>query len=655
FQVPDVLEKTVVIMEAEGGAIYLLDEIGSKLAVAARRGELGEAPDNLQILDPHTEVFSQIIASGNPVVINGLLFGTAIEELTGENLEDKAYAVAPLRSKGKTLGVIILYGTNLDDIKPETLRLLTAMSDEIGIGIDNALSTRKLREASAEIHQLLNKAIASGFEVWFENPYLVKCWEEKNCEKVDCPAYKSENLRCWQVAGIFATDENPERFTHVGCPVYQKNCQRDEITAIGEDFNNMMFLLAKKEGQLVRNNVGLSTLVQCAQILSSTDNLHNKLQRVMNALSVILPGAAGILFLYHRDELRFSVEASFGCDAEPLSQVSLQPEEWIAGAATRVDEAAAICAVHEVEDLEESISIINRDNLEKARSGLTHSSNIVCAPLFLGEVLMGILSLFDVADLQAMDVSLTQTLADQIAVTIEKDRLYQELRHRERGRGELLRKLITAQEEERKRVARELHDEAGQAITALMMSTSMAAASLPEDMKEEQEKFLETNRMAHDVLSQIRKVILELRPAVLDDLGLVPAIRWYAKQNLGGANIDINLELDTLKQRLPTEIEVTVFRVAQEAFTNIVRHSKASKVEVKLSIVDSTLELIIQDNGKGFVPGSVLEEPGLDGGWGLRGMQERIVLLSGSLDIESKLGKGTTIVAQIPLGDDIHD
>ncbi len=655
----DVLARLVTIMDSQGGAIYLYDESRMELRLEARRELLKGDPEILETLSADAAAVKRLHASPGPVVLASLLAAEPLSRAVSDGTRTNAYVVAALHSKGQMLGIIVLYGTSLPGISHESLRLLSAISDEVGIGVDNAATARRLRAASTEIHHLLNTAIESGFEARFENPHLVKCWEEKDCTDTECPAYRSDNLRCWQVAGMFsqvsaaASEGDDDMSCHVfqrDCPVYLKSCARDQITAIGEDFNNMMFMLSSKEDRLLRNNSGLSTLVRCAQILGSTNDLRTRLRQVVATIEETVPGTAGMVLLLEPETGCYAPEASYGCADEVVGGLRLDPEEWIACAVSRSSSAAVWTSPEELRTLSDTIRPENREILQAARPLFTRPKSVLCAPLLLGGSMRGILAFFDLPDLQVLDVPLAQTLADQITAAMDNDRLYQEVQLREKRRGELLRKLITAQEEERKRIARELHDEAGQAITALMMSTSMAAASLPEHMREEQEKFLETNKLARDVLSEIRKIILELRPAVLDDLGLIPAIRWYAKNQLEAASIETDLKLDgAMKQRLPTEIEVTVFRVVQEAFTNILRHSGATKVKVSLKSSNGTLRLSVADNGNGFAPEQVLNAQDKDRGWGLRGMQERVILLSGTLDIKSSPKSGTVIKVGIPL------
>lgn len=648
----DVVANLARIFGCIGVAVYLVDDLGDRLGLAAHWGFQDGTYDAPESIDTDSEAVKTAMASGEPVTVDECPHIVPNGATTAPVPAGESCIAVALRSKEKSLGMLVLFGTPPLSHTPERLQTLKAMSHEIGIGVDHAMTAERLQQASTKIHDLLNKAIESGFGARFENPYLVKCWEEKECTFKDCPAYEAENLRCWQLAGTrFAGGpcSNCGQLTYRDCSVYKKSCARDEITAIGENFNNMMFLLSRKEQELIHDNTGLATLVRCAQILTSGASLQNKIRQVMNELSEILPQTAGLLLMRRQEGDRFLVKAGYGCDSEAACNVELRPDEWIVGFVAQSGTAVALKSADEIANLGKSLDPENRELLRQAGSSLVQPANIVCAPLLVGSKLIGVLSVFDLGRIHESDTSLAQSLADQIAITIENDRLYKELEHREQIRGELLRKLITTQEEERKRIARELHDEAGQSITAMMMSTSVGSASVPEERNADKARLAETNELAKAVLSKIRKVISDLRPAVLDDLGLVPAIRAYAKQNAEDFGIETELELESLKKRLPSEIEISVFRVVQEALTNVVRHSGATVVKIRLGITDNVLNLTIQDNGKGFDTTSALAANGSDRRWGLLGMLERVALLSGTLNIASAEGAGTTIDVRIPL------
>ncbi len=153
--------------------------------------------------------------------------------------------------------------------------------------------------------------------------------------------------------------------------------------------------------------------------------------------------------------------------------------------------------------------------------------------------------------------------------------------------------------------------------------------------------------LAEQTLAELRKLIHELRPEVLDELGLVPALRSYIKSRLQAESIKFQLNLPQLKDRLPPEVEITLFRVIQEAITNILRHSGASMVEVELAMKGSTIIATVIDNGSGFDVQAAFEAPD---SWGLQGIRERVTLVGGELSLESKAGYGTRLEVRIPLG-----
>jgi signal transduction histidine kinase len=213
-------------------------------------------------------------------------------------------------------------------------------------------------------------------------------------------------------------------------------------------------------------------------------------------------------------------------------------------------------------------------------------------------------------------------------------------------RGQLLERLISAQEEERRRVARELHDEAGQSLTVLMTGISKAIDALPEGATEANEELSRSHGLAAQTLAELRKLIYDLRPEVLDQLGLVPALRSYIKRRLDTEKIKLQLNFSGVRERLSPQVETTLFRIIQEAVTNIVRHAEASVVKIEVAAKNSMVMAIIEDNGKGFDVEAAFESPE---SWGLRGMRERVTIVGGELSIKSRAGGGTRLKLQIPL------
>lgn len=217
--------------------------------------------------------------------------------------------------------------------------------------------------------------------------------------------------------------------------------------------------------------------------------------------------------------------------------------------------------------------------------------------------------------------------------------------------GHVLRTTISAQEEERHRLARELHDETAQALAALAIALDRARDGLAEDgfSPEPRERISEARGIAARLLEETRRLILGLRPSVLDDLGLVPAIRWLCETGLGDHGIEATIEADHSGARLLNHVEVALFRIAQEAIGNVSRHAAASHVRITLEVADGVARLTVADDGRGFDPAQVLGPAGIARSVGLLGMQERVRLLEGKMHVHSEDGHGTEIVVELPL------
>lgn len=210
---------------------------------------------------------------------------------------------------------------------------------------------------------------------------------------------------------------------------------------------------------------------------------------------------------------------------------------------------------------------------------------------------------------------------------------------------ELLRKVISAQEEERHRLARELHDETAQALGALgiLLDTMRDGGDSPEA----RERLVEARALTSRLLEETRRLILDLRPTVLDDMGLLPALRWYAETHLENKGVQVAFRA-RLTERPPGHMEVALYRIVQEAMSNISRHSGARKAWVELRSSDAAVEVVVGDDGAGFDVDGVAAAGGTFRTVGLAGMQERVSLLGGHLTIRSAPGEGTQLHIRIP-------
>lgn len=214
--------------------------------------------------------------------------------------------------------------------------------------------------------------------------------------------------------------------------------------------------------------------------------------------------------------------------------------------------------------------------------------------------------------------------------------------------------ILAALEAERRRIARELHDETSQALATLLLHLDLTVRSLPRcgdeqgrnQVQQARRRLEESRQLVESTLDEVRKLTVELRPTVLDDLGLVPALRWYIHTKLDPAGVEAKLDVTGFERRLPDELETVIFRVVQEAVTNVLRHARARRVSVELHEEPELLYVRVQDDGRGFSPEQLIGQP--ERSIGLAGMRERAALVDGRLEIRSRPGQGTTVELTIP-------
>lgn len=233
--------------------------------------------------------------------------------------------------------------------------------------------------------------------------------------------------------------------------------------------------------------------------------------------------------------------------------------------------------------------------------------------------------------------------------TAELERLYDELQAKEAVRAQLLKQIISAQEAERRRIARELHDELAQSLTGLIMSLDSAEDVLEPELQSVHAQLSRTREISARALEQTRNLILDLRPTMLDDLGLVPAIRWYAETHLAPTGATIAFQTAGRQRRLQPEIETALFRIAQEAINNVARHADPGHVQIHLTWEPEQAILKVEDDGNGFDTQNVYTQRETGPGMGLLGMRERAEMFGGRLRISSQPGHGTRVEVQLPI------
>ena len=343
--------------------------------------------------------------------------------------------------------------------------------------------------------------------------------------------------------------------------------------------------------------------------------------------------------LLPQEESVFAVHAARGYDSDEAEGAG------VTGAAVAPKDNPLLRTL-----LEERQSVLVTDTREHPYGehplGAAHALCWMSVPLVAGDRVIGICFL-DKREPGFFDpehVRLAEALAGQTAVAIQNAWLFEQVRAGRERLQSLARRLVEVQETERRYVARELHDEAGQALTSLVIGLRLLAreAQSPEAIVA---NVVELERIVNNVIEDLHRLAMDLRPASLDYVGLVAALRQYCESLSDKHGLATQLEVVRLDQRLPPEVETALYRIVQEALTNVVRHARATRVDVLLEQRDHELIVIVEDNGIGFPIDEFRE-----GHLGLVGMHERIEMLGGTLTIESTPDVGTTVRVRTPYG-----
>jgi signal transduction histidine kinase len=277
----------------------------------------------------------------------------------------------------------------------------------------------------------------------------------------------------------------------------------------------------------------------------------------------------------------------------------------------------------------------------------------LAVPMLAHNRLLGVLAAYgrqpDAFNYQ--DIGILMSLASQAAVAIQNAQLFAERETQREALQQLSLRLVNAQEEERRRISREIHDELGQALTAIKINLDIARRSLPGDSSGPlPDSLQEANLLVVQTLERARNLSLELHPAILDDLGLVAALRWelHRYEQRTGQTIHFD-EADLANTTLRPELKITAYRIIMEALTNVARHAQAGQVWLELRRQDGGLVIKVEDDGLGFEPKRLFTAQTGRRSLGLVSMRERTELLGGQFEIQSKPGHGTKIQVWLPI------
>lgn len=420
---------------------------------------------------------------------------------------------------------------------------------------------------------------------------------------------------------------------------------RDEIGQLGLAFNNMIESLKKSRDdidnfskQVIKRNKELAAYNAIAVTIGQSLDMGIILNAVLDHITEIMQISRGEIYVLDREREKFILMVTRDFSGQAAQPGEMNLDEGLIGEVVKKGEPIIINRLQR-----------NQLSVEVEAVGNEYSS-LVSFPLKAKTTVVGIMNLYwsDDVSLTPENIQLLTTLSSQIGVAIENATLWRELKTKEAVRTLLLEKIITAQEEERKRIARELHDQTSQSVASLLMGLELLEnVESPEEIRERVE---ELRGITNSVLGELHDLALELRPSILDDLGLEAALERYIQEWSGKFRVKVDLHCyGLLNSRLPAQVELTVYRVVQEALTNIAKYAQAGSVSIIVERRKSAVTVIVEDNGVGFEVDRVLASPLEEKKLGIFGMEERVSVIGGEFTIESEPGAGTTIYIKIPL------
>jgi two-component system, NarL family, sensor histidine kinase DevS len=406
----------------------------------------------------------------------------------------------------------------------------------------------------------------------------------------------------------------------------------------GEDFTDedeeLVTLLAGQAAVAVENarlfeastrwSRQLQSLQEIGNALATETDIEKLLDLVVRRLRELLGARVVALALpIGSDELRFAAVA--GEDAVELLGTTISRSGSKSGAVLERRRSERIDSVIDDPEVHQEVS-----RRLAARTGMW-------VPLIARDQAIGVLEIHDKEGPDPRfdhdDFRLAETFAARAAVAVELS---------QRVARDAVRRVVQAQELERQRLARELHDETGQALTSILLGLKPLEDALRGHPA--QATLAGLREQVVSALQDVRRLAVELRPAVLDDYGLVPALERLIDAFGEQSDVQVDFHSALGETRLPSDVETALYRVVQESLTNIVKHANATRISVSLARRATGVAAVIEDDGAGFDPRTVRE-----GGVGLLGMRERLALIDGRLEIESRPGAGTTVVAEVPL------
>ena len=406
--------------------------------------------------------------------------------------------------------------------------------------------------------------------------------------------------------------------------------------------------LSDQGGRTEKHYHDLVALSRVSAAISGLQDLDSILGIGLDNVLSIMNGTVGGIMLLDELTQALSYRVYHGLSDKYAEEMRLKLGEGIAGKVAQSGRSVLLEDISSEPDAAR-IDLISSEGLRA----------FISVPLRAKDNVLGVMNVASYVPhrFTKEDVHLLHSIGDQLGTAIEQATLNERLRKARERLRKLARQNLVAEEEERRRIARELHDETSQSLSGIALQLQalieMSAKSGNQDAQ-----FIAGLKKVQSLTVQVHKevsrVISNLHPTVLDTLGLVAAVRQHVKNSLQPLNINVTVEVKGTEMRFPPDVETALFRVVQGTIGNIVKHSKAKNASIMLVYQPDEFSLSIRDDGQGFDVSKLTDVEESGRGRGLFSMRERIGFLGGTSGVESKIGAGTTVWAKIPIGQDIR-
>jgi signal transduction histidine kinase len=405
---------------------------------------------------------------------------------------------------------------------------------------------------------------------------------------------------------------------------------------------------SKLKSKTDRQQSELLVLSRISAALSGLWDLDAILGVGLDSTLDIMDGTIGEILLIDENTGELSHLVHRGLSKEFVENVRLSLGEGITGSVAQSGKAVLL------EDISSNPRVAHRELV--IAEGL---KAYICVPLRARDKVLGVLNVAShmPRKFTTSDMHLLYAIGDQLGIAVEHARLYERLRKARERMRKLARQNLVAEEQERRRIARELHDETSQSLSgialqlqALIEMSAISGTQEPEFVA----GLKKVQSLTVQVHNEVSRLISNLHPALLETLGLVPAVRQYAETRLQSQEISVTVGIKGAEKRFPSDVEAALFRFIQGAVGNIVQHSKAKNATILLEYKPDDFLLTISDDGQGFNVSEITDVEESGRGRGLFSMRERIGFLGGTSGIESEIGKGTKVWARIPIGQEIE-